>query len=183
MKSSYSKRGNKRILTVSLAVLVLFAALVTALELTHKINLVGGPTNGPSAAQKAEQAKSDADQKQSYLDSTYKDSVSNDSSNQSTSPSSHTPTPATISLTASQQGTDVVVTTKMQNVSSGNCSLTVSSGGQQIAKEAGVLYQPEFSSCAGFAIPTSTLGPGTWTLKLVVNNSVDLTKQTTLVVK
>lgn len=128
----------------------------------------------------ATNSKTDTDQKASYLNSV-KDQPT---------PSEPAPVPTSsdsISLTASQQAADVVVITKLtgSGYSQGTCTLTASNGSKDTSKTADIIYQPEYSTCAGFTVPISTLGTGTWKLSLKVSplNGSDLVKETQVEVK
>lgn len=128
----------------------------------------------------ATKSKTDAEQKASYLNSV-KDTPT---------PSEPAPVPTssdTIDLTATQQQSDVVVITKLtgSGYSQGTCTLTATNGSKSVSKTADIIYQPEYSTCAGYTIPTSSLGAGTWKLSLKVSplNGSDLIKEAQLGVK
>lgn len=105
----------------------------------------------------------DAKTKQDFLDQ-QKDSSENT-----------TPPPAddvstkkiTIDTQVGQEGT-IVVFTKLTNMSYGTCTLTVTKENNQKSYTADVIYQPDYSSCAGFSIKKSDLGSGTWVIRLEV---------------
>lgn len=103
------------------------------------------------------QQQSDAEAKKEFI-------------NEQLNPSSTQSTPVGYaSLSAYQQSDDtVIVTTKLSGVSDGTCSLKATRAEKSTAQQADVLYQPEYSMCAGFSIPTKTLGPGVWRLDLEV---------------
>ena len=89
-----------------------------------------------------------------------------------------------VTMEASQQGTNVVVQTKLHGYSDGTCSLKITDGTLSNTVEAPVLFQPEYSSCAGFTIPTAEYATGTWNLELsVVSKGTTITKLKSLNVK
>lgn len=75
-----------------------------------------------------------------------------------------------ITLEATQKGSTVTITTKLTGYSDGECALDISSDGKSISKTAEIIYQPEFSTCAGFSVNTSELEKGTWNITLTVTS-------------
>ncbi|MFZ1483655.1 MAG: hypothetical protein WAS36_01440 [Candidatus Saccharimonadales bacterium] len=176
------KSSSKNIWLLLLATVLLVLLVVAVLEKTNTINLFGSSAsdtsaNGPTAEQKAEEEKTNADAKQEYLDDTYKDKDDQPAPIPADDPS--------LTVTAKQEGSSVTVLTKIQSVAEGNCTLTATNGSKTTSQEAAVIYQPEFSSCAGFGVPISSLGSGTWSIKLTVTptGGAAISKSTTLEVK
>ncbi len=129
----------------------------------------------PTPTQKQTQHKTDAATKESFLDNNTDHNTTNakDTSQQRTTQAQPAPVPASakhIDLSAEQSGETVVVTTKLreQGFSSGQCVLTVTSGGQRSEQHAAIIYQPEYSTCAGFSLPARSLPKGTWHISLAV---------------
>ena len=129
----------------------------------------------PTPSQKQTQHKTDAATKESFLDNNTDHNTTNtkDTSQQRTSQAQPAPVPASakhIELSAEQSGETVIVTTKLreQGFSSGQCVLTVTSGGQRSEQHAAIIYQPEYSTCAGFSLPARSLPKGTWHISLAV---------------
>ena len=62
------------------------------------------------------------------------------------------------------------MTTKLKEhgFSSGQCVLTITSSGQRSEQHAAIIYQPEYSTCAGFSMPARSLPKGTWHISLAV---------------
>ena len=119
-----------------------------------------------------DQAKSNADTKQSYVD-TYKD------------PATAAPAASagTIDVTAKTEANNTVtIVTKMTGISSGTCSLTITNGAKTNAQKADIIYEPEYASCAGFSVPVSSLGSGTWSIAVSATaaNGQSLAKTITL---
>jgi hypothetical protein len=54
--------------------------------------------------------------------------------------------------------------------SSGSCQLQVTNGDQTESQSAEVIYQSQYSTCAGFSVPTGKLGAGTWNIKLTTTS-------------
>jgi hypothetical protein len=120
-------------------------------------------TKAPSKSELEKESAANADAKQQFIN------------NPPTSPSSAT---TSISLSAQTEANDTItVFTKLYGYSSGECTLTIRNAGKTVAKTAVVIYQSEFSTCAGFSIPKAELNAGDWEIKLTVNsNSVISTK-------
>jgi hypothetical protein len=75
--------------------------------------------------------------------------------------------PQTISVTAKRESKDsVTVISKLYNVSDGKCTLTINNGPNTYTDTADIIYQPEYSTCAGFSIPISKLGIGLWSVNV-----------------
>mgnify|MGYP003586595371 CR=1 FL=1 len=169
-----------KIALLSASFILVAGFIVFGLEKIGIINLYNSTppvTNGPTPQQKAQEEKTNTDAKQQFLDKTYQDKNNADKPAASNNP--------TLSITTKQEAESVTILTKIQSVSEGTCNLTATNGANTITQEAKVIYQPEFSSCAGFSVPISGLGIGTWNITLVVNpvNSSAITRLTTLDVK
>ena len=129
----------------------------------------------PTPAQKQTQHKTDTATKESFLDNNNDHNADNtkDTSQQRTTQAQPAPVPAAakhIELSAEQSSETVVVTTKLreQGFSSGQCVLTITSSGQRSEQHAAIIYQPEYSTCAGFSVPARSLPKGTWHISLAV---------------
>lgn len=75
-----------------------------------------------------------------------------------------------IVIDVSQSNENVVITTKLYGYSDGMCTLKVSNGSKSTSQDAQVMFQPEYSTCAGFSVPVEQLGSGSWTVKLSVTS-------------
>lgn len=83
------------------------------------------------------------------------------------------------SLSAQQKDlSSITVFTKIYNVADGECKLLVEKGDQSVTKTAKVMYQPDYSTCAGFSIDKNELGAGLWTFILTVNSESSEGKST-----
>lgn len=153
---------NKKILVVSLILLLSTIGFLFLWRNTNKEESVQLPTD--TAAQTNEQkGKEDAinaDKK--------KQTIEQDSS----SPSGGLTSNSSLSLSAKTEtnGT-VTVFTRLPAVPNGTCNLSVLNGTKTYSQEAEVIYQPEYSSCAGFSVPVSNLGQGNWNIKLSVTSN------------
>jgi len=124
--------------------------------------------NGPTIDQKKQQDETNAAQK--------KEAAEN---NTQTAPVT-APTSDSIKLTATQESNNTVtIITKLTGVSDGSCRLDISNGGETTTQTANVIYQPEYSTCAGFSVPINSVGKGVWNIKLTLTNRGTVASQTT----
>jgi len=87
-------------------------------------------------------------------------------------------------VTAAQSAEAIVVSTKLYDYSDGTCSLNVINGSKQNAQSAPIIFQPEYSTCAGFSVDRDELGAGTWTIELTATSKgQSVTKKISLDVK
>lgn len=70
-----------------------------------------------------------------------------------------------------RSGTEIVITTELKDFSAGTCKLSITNNGKTVTQAAEVIYQPEFSTCAGFSVPISSLGSGSWSITLLATPS------------
>lgn len=135
-------------------------------------------TNNPTSEQKQSEATTNAAGKQSLINGT---SPAGDPNNNPTPP----PQAASVELSAKQESNgSITVFAKLYNVSNGTCNLTVKNGAKQNSQSASVIYQAEYSSCAGFSIPTSALGSGNWDINLsVISNGQNFSNNISYQVK
>lgn len=161
------KISHKKILLWLIASFLAVILVLLVLEKTGVINLIhpketSATVTGPTGEQKASENKANNQQKQVYLDGIYKD----DSGSKSTVQPTVTPT---VTVSAERQGSAVIILSKIQSVAEGSCRLVVTNSGKTTEQTAQVIYQPEFSSCAGFSVPVTALGSGSWNITVVVN--------------
>lgn len=139
------------------------------------------PTNQPphaaTPAQKASEQQHNATSKQQFNDSTVQQAAGQPAGQQQPRPA---PTSQQIELRAETAGQAVTIYTKLAHASSGTCSLRIRNGEREQQQTAAIIYQPEFSSCAGFSIPVAPLGQGQWQIELTVTtDGATLTKTIT----
>lgn len=170
----------KKQIVLTVTIIALLAIGVFALEKTgvthfwHKDTVATG--NGPTKEQKAAEDKFNSDAKKEFIEGS-------GSSQTTTTPNPTDSSAITLSAQKENNGT-VTIFSKLTSVSSGKCQLTVVNGSKQNTQSADVIYQPEFSTCAGFSVPISQLGNGTWQIKLGVNsNGQNIEKNITFEVK
>ena len=117
----------------------------------------------------------DAQQKQDFLDNENSGTKNNTDTTSDTSvkpkPSKKPVSNSQIDLAAESQDQSLVVTTKLKNITSGTCELTLTKGSKTVKESANIIYTPEYSTCEGFAIDKSRLGSGVWNIRLVVKTA------------
>lgn len=169
-----SSKGKTSKLPLLAALTVGVIALLTVLEVTHVTHFLGLQTqstqSGPTAKEQEAMNKADAASKDSLIKQ--KDDT------QTTQPAP--PTTDSVELTAAKESADqVVVRTKLHDISHGSCDIHVENNDKIYEKSVQVLYQDVFSTCAGFTIPVNQLGLGNWSITLVVvpESSTPITKK------
>lgn len=122
------------------------------------------PSNMAEASSELhDQTENDAKQKQDFLNDEG-EGAGDDEPAPTASP--------TVELTAKEESDDTItIFTKLTNVPTGSCILTIRNNSQQTTQTAPVIYQPEYSTCAGFSISKSSLGPGKWQINLAVETA------------
>lgn len=173
MKVTKKKHSQKKRLAIVIVAIILGLAaagagayaIVSNSQNTPSNNTDSQSDNTPNDSPATEDSASQ--DKQDFLDAESNTDEEKPSQEQSSS----------ISLSARSQGNTVIVTTKLNGVPSGECNLTVTSGGESISRSADVIYNAEYSTCAGFTISKSDLPAGTWTLDLSVDQPSGTIKQ------
>ena len=159
MKSRNNNKFLKIFILIVAVLLVSFVGFKAYKYSSPKVEPVV-PT-GPSSQELKQAAAVAADEKK-QLETT-------DSPKNTTTPTSDpvTPVNSSIELSAKQESNSTVtIISKLFSVSSGTCTLKIVNGSKTVTRTASVIYQPEFSTCAGFSIPISELGGGAWDIKL-----------------
>lgn len=172
MKIAKKTKSTRKIALIA-AVIILFGAagIASALYLNNRqtstttgqgssqVTQLDNQSEKPSKGQTANQ---DAKDKQDFLDS------QKDSSTPTTKPDL---ADDTVSLSVSSDAKSLVVKTQLKNFSgAGSCSLTLRKGPVEVSEKADIIYQPEFSICAGFSVDRSKLSNGVWSIQLTVES-------------
>jgi len=158
-----------RKLLVIIGVLVGLCSVIGVLEVTNVTHFLHTAATESPAAQDAQYNRQ---KKESVLDNGGNPTDTNSATKGATGGTYTTPTSSdNITVTATKSGSDqVVVSTKLAGYSDGSCSLHVSNGNKVNDQTAQVIYAPNFSTCAGFSVPISQLGSGTWSISLTVTS-------------
>jgi len=166
------KPSGKKPLIITLIAVVVIAILAGGF-LYYRQTLPSSPVED-ARQQKAQENK----EKQNFIETTKPDGTQKQTNSNDTSSSD---TQISASTKSEANGT-VTVITKLGAISSGSCALDVRNGDKHINKVAPVIYQEQYSSCAGFSITSSekaALGLGEWTIELsVVSNGKTHTSKT-----
>ncbi len=76
------------------------------------------------------------------------------------------------SISENSNSKEVVVQTKLRGVGLKECTIIFTKGNSTFSEKAEVIYQSEFSTCAGFSIDTSRFSSsGEWTATLKVSKN------------
>lgn len=181
MKIQTRQRRSKKSVLVAIVALLLLATLTFgALEyfgVTHVFTPAENSSQ-PTAEDKALKEKVTNDES---IPTTSTQSSVNSSSKKDTTTTPGTYTPPTtndgISIDASQQGQSVIITTQLVGYSDGTCSLTITNGTNKTTQSAPVMYQAQASTCAGFSVPVSSIGAGTWKIDLSIQSGGKTTQK------
>ncbi len=90
-------------------------------------------------------------------------------------PSAPTPKPDliddSVSFVVSSDSKSLIIQTKLKKFSgTGSCTLNLRNDSAEVSERSTIIYQPEFSTCAGFAIDRSKLKNGKWSIDLIVES-------------
>lgn len=189
----------KSVILITVASLIILSAALASSELTGKTHIFVSSPNKETLqeANKNVAAKRAIAEKTQSSTTTSGGSPSQSSRDKTssgiTSPTATTTTPTTtqgkdfsppssssaITITASQtNSTEVAISTKLAGYSDGTCNLTISNGNKTTTQSAQVMFEKQFSTCAGFTVPISTVGTGTWNVKLDVISGGTTTSKT-----
>jgi hypothetical protein len=160
MKNKKNPKKNLRAAVFALVVVGAIVGLLTVTGVIFKTTKKPPLTSGPTPEQKKESDQAAANAKQQLIES--------QKQGPSTTPDT-TPPKTSVDLSAKQETNgNVTVFTTLHGYSSGTCDLKVTNGAKIISQSATVIYQPDFSTCAGFSVPISSLDKGTWNINLTV---------------
>lgn len=173
MKIGTTSFAHKKLFLSALAFTLLGMATVATLEITKVTDFIKqnpSEQSGPSATEKAEQDRAVQQDKKDFIESP-------DPIAQTSTADNNT----TIELSAKQESNgSVTVLTKLRNISEGTCTLTVSNKSMTDVQTARIIYQPDFSSCAGFSVRKDKIGAGEWVIKLAVASDTTIEKTMSL---
>jgi hypothetical protein len=179
MKITRPTKTRTRVFIYSLIILIAIILITGTLYWLKARSEQNTTQDGPTPAQQKQMKETDNKAKESFIEDTK--GVDN--------PGVTVPIPSspdTIELRASKtSASTVTVFTKLKGYASGVCDLTVTNGAKTHIASAPILYQPEYSICAGFDVPIAELATGSWTVKLVATpeSGDPVTKSITLEVK
>lgn len=172
MKYSTKSHSKKSLLLPIIAVVILLAASA----FTYQAFNNEGSSKTVEEGLTEQQAK-DAEEKEQLInqpDGDIKDEPTDDKTDIDNDTNDQNSTSKNASINASQEDeTQVTVKTRVTGASSGDCTLRIVNGGKTKNYKAKLMYQPQFSTCAGFSIPISDLGTGVWNISLTVETGQD----------
>ncbi len=166
---SVKSRNRKFPLLPALALIVI-AAVVLFYILANDDSKANNQDEAAKQAQQEAMVNSDA--KKEFVEQETSPPNQSDNPKAQPAPAPSAPASKNIELTARQEANSTVtVFTKLLNYSEGSCQLQVVNGTKTATQNAAIVYQREFSSCAGFSVPIDPLGKGTWTIRLTTNSA------------
>ena len=118
----------------------------------------------------SELSEEDAAAKQKFIEE-QQDTSDSTNSDDATDSSDAPDTTDNIKLTAKQDGTNVTISSQITTIGDGSCALSIKNGSKTYTASADVIYQPSYSTCAGFSVPVSELEDGTWTITVSVTSA------------
>jgi len=162
-KTSRSKKNLVIIATATLLILTV-GSIIAYYKLTTPNSKETAKTQDTSETPRTND--NPATPQQQDAGSNQKQDVVNRDQNQPTTPT----TSLTVTITAANQNGSLVNIRSLVNTvsSTGNCSLSITSGSSKITKTSGLQALAESSTCQGFDIPVSSLPKGTWHITLSV---------------
>jgi cytoskeletal protein RodZ len=162
-KKNTSKVTPKGLIVVAVIILLIASGAAFAI---HRKNSNIPQTTQPTVTQRKAQAKADLDAKRTITEATPSKTATTPPV--STAPGTSADQPIDLSA-KTESNNSVTVIAKLANISSGTCKLDIANGTSTFSASADVIYQPEYSSCAGFSVPITPLGHGTWNITLTIN--------------
>lgn len=164
MRILKANKSTKYKVTLALAILVLAIGVSVALWIVRND---GGTTSIDDGIEVTPAPKSlseeDAANKKAFIDSQEKGSNSDTTTQEGASSDQQN---SDITLEVQQNQDEVVISTQLQNIGDGICTLEITKADKAYSDTAEVIYQPRYSSCAGFSVPVSELGKGTWVVSV-----------------
>lgn len=172
MRIQKKKLSKKHILVTSIVFVAVAFLSVFALDKLGIISIVPKDkvpdiAKEPTLQEKKSEEKNNQDTKDSFLD------TSKDDQKKSVEKSKPAPVPVnnnSIELSANKDGSNVTIIAKLkeQGYSQGKCLLIITANGKKYSQEVEIIYQPEYSTCAGFSVPISSVSNGSWDISLSV---------------
>jgi len=152
----YRKRSGKKLLLALVGLLVVGCAVALALKPSSKPAATNQP---PTVDQKAEAQQQEDNAKVNRIEHPQTNNTASDQ--------------VIISEVGQEDETQqVVVKTKLVGSGWSSCQVTFTKGSSAFSREAGVIFQPEYSSCLGFAVDASTFpSAGQWSVSLTAKKS------------
>jgi len=153
--SQTNRKSRKTIISIVVSAIVLIA--------------IGSISNALLSNRENNQGIIDQSQSNADVDGTdsKQELVENENENEAETPQLD----PSIEMSLSQSSQQVAVSTKLYDYSDGNCTLKVTQAGNEYTNTAPIIFQAEFSTCAGFSVPVSELGTGTWNVLLTVESA------------
>lgn len=161
---------NKKVQFLALLLIIAFAGLLFFV-LSQNESKANKQDEAAKQAQQETEANSEA--KKAFVEENVSTSPNQRTDVPKGQPTDTTPVLAkSIDLSARQEpNSTVTVFSKLYGYSDGSCELKITNGARATSQNAPIIYQREFSSCAGFSVPINSVGTGNWTITLAVTSA------------
>ena len=182
MKIIKKRLSKKQILATIIIIIAVICLSIFALDKFGIISIFPQNTTPnigkePTVEEKKSEKDTNQNNKETFLNTPKDDS---DNSVEKSKPAPVPTDNSSIELSTNKDGDNAVIIIKLKEhgYSQGKCSLTVTSNGKKNTQEAPIIYQPEYSTCAGFSVPISSVGNGQWNISISVTplNGKPITK-------
>lgn len=155
------QRNKKTSLTIASLILATLLIGGTVYAVTTGFFSETPQPGGPTEEDKATQRDAELERKRQFIEAT------KDTETPGVNPEIPTSSDS-IDILPKQDAGTITITTKLRGYSAGTCHLEMTDGSSVISETADIIYQPEFSTCAGFSILKSRLHSGDWSITLHV---------------
>ena len=175
MKITKKRLSKKQILATIIIIIAVVCLSIFALDKFGIISIF--PQNTAPNIGKESEKDTNQNNKETFLNTPKDDS---DNSVEKSKPAPVPTDNSSIELSTNKDGGNAVIIIKLKEhgYSQGKCSLTITSNSKKNTQEAPIIYQPEYSTCAGFSVPISSVGNGQWNISISVTplNGKPITK-------
>lgn len=170
LQKQQKKNNTKKALRIASATILGIFLLLLVLEKTNVTSFI--TLNKPSSTAKSDEPTPEQKRDEDALNAQNKQDLIEQEDEPSTASEVGANATGNIELSAKQEDNNTVtVFTKLYNYGDGTCELTVTNSGTPVLQYADVIYQAEYSSCAGFSVPIEGLGQGTWNITVKVSSN------------
>lgn len=159
-----SSRNTKKAVAISLIALLLAVALASGYYFYRQ-------SNDSKVINKKTETETNTQSKKDFIEKdgaqTGKDNTQTDTSPPKTTEEIN----ESLSIDARRESNNTVtLLTKLYDIPAGTCTVNIKNGSKTLSKNAPVIYQSQYSTCAGFSIAEPDLGTGDWSITLIVTN-------------
>lgn len=169
-----SKKSYKKLVILIAAIIVIIAGglFAYAMYLPQDHSPSETTTSDTQKAQSSEKSSKSDNDSQTTDDQTTTREKEKDNPTQfeGSSPNTNNTITGVINYKAVADGALTLRTTIEQSLTSGTCTLTLTSNGRTVTKTANIAPNPSSSTCEGFSVPVSELGSGSWNIEITITS-------------